>query len=276
MQGYQPVRQPASNTAQPFFFIARTMVMTFLLVIGSLAFLPSSRAHAQGALLSGRNSIIHAVIYDVTSQRYFTYHASSQFITASSMKVPILLTFLDMIEQQGREPTTHEMRLLTTMIENSNNDSASALYYGEIGGAAGVKHFMQKIGISGLFPNPRAWGWSLITPLAMVKLLTFLYKGNILTAHDRQLALYLMEHVEADQREGVGDIAPRGATVALKDGWVIAPDSWWAVNSSGIVMTAGKTYIISVYTKGEPSVGAGLAAIRGGLACKCWNEVGSL
>ncbi len=90
------------------------------------------------AYLASIGGNVDAVVYDVTRQRYYTYNASDQFITGSSMKVPIMLTFLDMIEREGREPDANEMNLLTTMIENSNNDLASALYYGEIGGAAGV------------------------------------------------------------------------------------------------------------------------------------------
>jgi len=35
------------------------------------------------------------------------------------------------------------------MIENSNNDSAALLYNGEIGDAAGVAAYMQRIGITG-------------------------------------------------------------------------------------------------------------------------------
>jgi hypothetical protein len=208
------------------------------------------------------SGIMNAVVYDVTHRRYYTYNAPGQFITASSMKVPIMLTFLDMIERQGRRPTNYEMLLLRTMIENSNNDSASALYYGEIGGAAGVTRFMQRIGITGLYSNPHAWGWSLITPLTMVRLLTDLYRGSILTAGDRHLALYLMEHVEVDQRAGVGDTAPAGAIVAMKDGWVPGPDGLWAVNSSGIVITGRETYIIAVYTKENSSLGAGWATVR--------------
>jgi beta-lactamase class A len=262
MQEQKPASQLARMKWQPSLFVARIMVMSFLVVVGSMMLLPSGRANAQGTQLTRSRGIMHAVVYDVTHGRYSTYNAPSQFVTGSSMKVPIMLTFLDMIEQQGRGPTNHEMELLTTMIENSNNDSASALYYGEIGGAAGVAGFLQRIGIRGLSPNPDAWGWSLITPLTIVKLLRGLYEGRILTAHDRHLAFYLMEHVEADQQVGVGDTAPKGATVAMKDGWVPGPDGLWALNSSGIVMLDRETYIIAVYTKDNPSLGAGQTLVR--------------
>jgi beta-lactamase class A len=205
---------------------------------------------------------MNAAVYDVTRGRSYTYNAPNQFVTGSSMKVPIMLTFFDMIERQGRRPTSHEMWLLRTMIENSNNNSASALYYREIGGAVGVAKFLRRIGIAGLSPRPHAWGWSIITPWTMVNLLTRLYTGTILTARDRRLAFYFMEHVEADQRVGVGDTAPPGALVALKDGWVPGPDGLWEVNSSGIVMDGREVYIIAVYTRDNPSLGAGQRLVR--------------
>jgi beta-lactamase class A len=244
------------------FFVIRTMAISFLVVVGSLALLPSVQAHAQGSHVASSGIVMNTVVYDVTHNRYSTYNASTLFVTGSSMKVPIMLTFFDMIEREGRQPTTYEYGLLKTMIENSNNDSASALYYGEIGGAAGVASYMNRIGISGLYPNPHAWGWSRIYPSTMVHLLTRLYNGTILTASHRSLALYYMEHVEADQRVGVGDTAPKGATVALKDGWVVAPDGLWAMNSSGIVKLGRQTYVIASYTREDPSLLAGQNAVR--------------
>lgn len=217
---------------------------------------------ALAAYLARLGDNVGVVVYDRTAQRYYSYNRGRPFIAGSSMKVPILLTFLDMTERQGRVPNDDEMNWLTTMIENSDNDSASALYYGEIGGAEGVARYLQRIGINSLRPDPTSWGYSLITPQAMVNLLTLLYAGEILTAQDRNLVLYLMEHVEPDQRVGVGDRAPVRSTVALKDGWVLGPDNLWAVNSSGIVMLKQKTYIITVYSQEQPDLNAGQAIAR--------------
>ncbi|HJT57691.1 MAG TPA: serine hydrolase, partial [Ktedonobacteraceae bacterium] len=214
------------------------------------------------AYLASIGNNIGVTVYDVTRQRYYTYNAGTQFITGSSIKVPIMLTFLDMIERQGREPDANEMNLLTTMIENSNNDSAEILYHDEDGDADGVASYMHRIGVSGLSPYPFAFGWSLITPTTMVNLLTHLYNGTILTAQHRHLALYLMEHIESDQQIGVGDTAPAGAVTAMKDGWVPAPDGLWAMNSSGIVVKGQETYIISVYSRDQNSLGAEYAIVQ--------------
>jgi hypothetical protein len=147
------------------------------------------------------------------------------------------------------------------MIENSDNGSAQALYE-EIGDAPGLTAFMGQIGVGGLAACPGAWGWSQISPAAMVQVLTLLKAGRILTAQDRALALNLMENVEGDQQFGVGDTAPAGATVALKNGWVVGPDNLWVVNSSGIVVTSKDTYLIAVYTRDDGSYQQGVDVVE--------------
>ena len=90
-------------------------------------------------------------------------------------------------------------------------------------------------------------------------LLTRLNDRTILTASDRQLALSLMEQIEPDQQIGVGDTALPGATVAMKDGWVVGPDGLWTMNSSGIVSDGSETYIISVYIEDQNALSDGWA-----------------
>src|SRR5262249_47394523 len=86
---------------------------------------------------------------------------------------------------------------------------------------------------------------------SMVHLLSLLLTGKLLNAADREYALDLMGRVDLG-RWGVGDTAPDDAHVYMKDGWVPGPDGRWAQNSSGIVITASETYIISVYTQHLP------------------------
>ncbi len=215
-----------------------------------------------GSYLTSIGTNVGVVIYDVTRQHYYDYNSDSQFIVASSMKVPIMFTFFDALEQQGQEPNSEQMNVLTTMIENSDNDSASDLYYNELNGAQSITNYMQKIGVSGLDPATNAWGYSMITPQTMVNLLALLYEGKILTSQDRATAYGLMENIEPDQQVGVGDTAPNGFTVAMKDGWVIGPDNLWAMNSSGIVMSHKETYIISVYTQEQLSLDDGQEIVR--------------
>jgi Beta-lactamase enzyme family len=211
--------------------------------------------------LAGFGGNVGAVVYDVTHGIMYQYNPSGSFIVASSVKVPIMLALLTKLEAQGRDPDSDEMSLLTTMIENSNNDSAQALYE-EIGDAPGLAAFMAQVHIAGLNPSPGTWGWSTITPQAMVSLLTLLQQGKILSGAHRSLALSLMEHVETDQQIGVGSTAPTGAIAAMKDGWVPGPDGMWEVNSSGIVTVGPETFIISVYTGRNMSLDDGWATVE--------------
>lgn len=190
-------------------------------------------------------------VLDITHQRLYTYNSNVSFLMASSMKVPIMLTYLDQSEQAGQQINDEGNTELQAMIENSDNDAASDLYYNAINHAQGVNAFLQKTGIAGIQPNDSSWGYSLTTPQAMVDLLATLQRGSILTSADRQLAFTLMENVEADQRQGLGDTAPAGATVALKDGWVPDEDGLWAVNTSGIITDGNETYILAAYTQGQ-------------------------
>lgn len=199
-----------------------------------------------------------AVVYDESRNHYYTYNPNREFTVASSMKVPFLLAFLSMTEGQGREPNDDEMYLLQTMIENSDNDSAQALFL-EMSGMGPTQALLGQLHISGFDPNYDEWGWSTIAPLTMVQLLTALHDGRVLTAQDRALALSLMAQIEPDQQAGVGDTAPQGASYWMKDGWVPAPNGLWAMNSSGIVTLGGETYIIAVYSQNSASLDDGQA-----------------
>jgi hypothetical protein len=65
--------------------------------------------------------------------------------------------------------------------------------------------------------------------------------------------------VESGEQAGVGTMAPAGETVALKVGWVNELDGLWAMNSSGLVIVGGETYIIAVYTGSNASLDDGWA-----------------
>lgn len=220
---------------------------------------------ALAAYLATLGTRVGVEVSDVTRGVTYSYNGDRGYIAASSMKVPIMLTLLSQLEAKRREPTGREMSLLTTMIEFSNNRSAQALY-DQIGAQAGIKGFMHQVGISGLNPRPAAngWGYSLITPAAMVALLKRLNAGTILTARHRALALRLMTHVIAHQRVGVGDSSPAGATIALKDGWVQVHDGSGTsvMNSSGIVTLGPETYVIAVYTDRDRSFYDGFIIVR--------------
>jgi hypothetical protein len=205
-------------------------------------------------------------VLDVTRGVSYTYNADKQFLVASSIKVPIMLTFLSQLETRKKKPTDYQVSLMTSMIEHSNNDSATELYK-EIGWQRGIRNFMKSVGIAGLNPAPptTGWGYSTTTPDAMVQLLAKLNAGTILNQADRSFALMLMHHVEDDQKVGVGDSSPTGAIVQLKDGWIDIDDTTsgpYVVNSSGIVSKDAEVYVISIYTIRDRNYPVGFEIVR--------------
>ncbi len=193
----------------------------------------------------GKN--VGSVVYDMTRNQYYSYNETTPFVLASSSKVSLMVSYLLWLESQGRGPNASENVTLTNMIEHSDNNAAQ-LIFDRLGGSNGQAAFYKKIGVTGYVANPYGWGWASLPPLGQMQVLTLLQEGKVLTAHDRAYALNLMNHIEADQHMGVGETLPPGATVAMKDGWVPAPDGLWAINTSGIVTAGSETYIIVVYT----------------------------
>jgi hypothetical protein len=213
---------------------------------------------------------VGSVVYDLTRNRYYTYNQNTPFVLASSSKVSLLVSYLWWLESQGRGPDASENATLTNMIEHSDNNAAQ-LIFDRLGGSAGQAAFYQRIGVTGYVANPYGWGWASLPPIGQVTVLTLLQEGKILTAKDRAYALNLMTHIEADQHMGVGETLPPGATVAMKDGWVPAPDGLWAINTSGIVTVGSETYIIVVYTAHQPDYNAAWNITR--RVCKAVGQV---
>jgi hypothetical protein len=189
-------------------------------------------------------------IYDLTRNRSYISNDTTTFTLASSAKVYILCAYLNAIERQHRAPSGYERSEMTLMIEESDNNAAQWLY-NRIGQATGQARYLASIGITDYVGRGYDWGWARLSPADMVRILTLLQTGQILSAADRAFALSLLGHVELG-RWGVGDTAPPGAHVYMKDGWVTGPDGRWAQNSSGIVVVDEETYIISVYTAHLP------------------------
>lgn len=199
---------------------------------------------------------VGAVAYDITRNTTYTYNPHGIFTMASSAKVPLMVTYLAYIESHRRSPNSFELSVLTAMIEHSDNNAAQVIY-DTLGYQSGQIYYYRQWGITDYTPNVNGWGWGEWSPADMAHLLTLLYEGKVLNSADRALALHLMRNIESDQRFGVGDTAPAGANVAMKDGWVPEPDGGWAVNSSGIVIVGSETYIVTVYSGEQNSFGSG-------------------
>jgi hypothetical protein len=220
--------------------------------------------------LAQRSGTVLAAVYDVRTGQSWRLGDGPAQDEASVVKVDILEALLSAGEGAGL--TLDNQGLAQQMIENSDNDAATSLWYAA-GGTAGLAAYNAKAGLtrttpSGCvvcadFPWP-GWGLTTTIPYDQITLLKQLIKpGPLLTAGDREYALSLLENVAPGQAWGVSGGVPVGVTVALKNGWLPLNDdnTDWQINSEGWVSGDGRDYLVSVLTTGNPTEQYGIDTI---------------
>jgi hypothetical protein len=224
--------------------------------------------------VAGRPGVVTAAVLDRTTGHMWILHPGVKEDTGSIVKVEIMATALRQAQTAGSEPPGSEQGLMTTMIENSNNDAATQLLH-EVGGPAAVQSFDNSIGMSGTTVSTLAFipgsttlpGWGLTTTTARdeVRLVSkFAFRNSTLNTADRNYGLNLMEHVESDQAWGVSAGVEPGATVALKNGWLpldLANYTNWQIDSIGWIHGNGRNYVLAVLSNGNPTEGDGITTI---------------
>jgi beta-lactamase family protein len=233
------------------------------------------------AYLAGRLGTVSIGVYDLATHQTWTAGGTGQpQDEASIVKVNILEALL---AQRPAGLTAADKALAQQMIEDSDNDAATALW-DAADGAVGIRAFNDRAGLTRTtpsacvqcpgFPWP-GWGLTTTTPRDQLTLLRELVSpGSVLNAAARKYALHLMEDVTPDQRWGVSAGVPSRATVALKDGWLPlnAADTDWQINSLGWVSGLGRNYLIAVLSTGNPSEAYGIDTIDE-LSAIVWRQL---
>jgi len=232
---------------------------------------------AAASYLSGRSGTVLAAVYDVGTGRSWHLGRGQPQAEASVVKLDVLETLL---AQHGTGLPASDRSLAEQMIEYSDNDAATSLWY-QVGGPAMIRSFNAKAGLTDTVPSScvvcpgfswPGWGLTTTTPDDQIALLRQLVMpGSLLTGAERGYALSLMEDVTPSQRWGVSGGVPAQVTVALKNGWLPlqGTDSDWQVNSVGWVSGGGRNYLIAVLTTGNPSEQYGIDTIDQ-LAATVW------
>jgi beta-lactamase class A len=232
-----------------------------------------------------RAGTVLAAIYDLETGQTWSLGTDQPQAEASVVKLDVLETLL--AERGGSSPaglSASDQSLARQMIEDSDNDAATSLWY-EVGGAAKISSFNATVGLKSTVPSScvvcsgfpwPGWGLTTTVPTDQLALLRELVMpGPLLTGAERRYALSLMENVTPSQRWGVSGGVPPQATVALKNGWLplnSAGDDW-QVNSIGWISGLGRDYLLAVLTTGNPTEQYGIDTIDQ-LAALVWQHLG--
>jgi len=250
---------------------------------------PASAAHdplgtTATGYLAGRAGTVTAAVYDIRTRQTWELGRGRAQAEASVVKLDVLETLLAERGRSGTGLSASDQALTEQMIEDSDNDAATSLWY-EDGGATGISSFNQQAGLTSTSPSPcvvcsgfawPGWGLSTTTPADQITLLRQLVRpSQVLTGSERDYALSLMENVTPSQRWGVSGGVPAQVTVALKNGWLPleGTNSDWQVNSVGWVSGDHRDYLMAVLTTGNPSEQYGIDTISQ-LAAMAWQGLG--
>ncbi|MFB8057042.1 serine hydrolase [Kitasatospora purpeofusca] len=176
------------------------------------------------------------------------------FATASIVKLDILAALLLRTQDLGSTPTAAQRDLATTMIENSDNDSATGLW-DEIGADPGLDAANARFGLTATEAGQDGyWGLTSTTADDQLRLLRQVFtEDSLLSPASRAYIQELLDQVEDDQRWGVGAAASNGG-FEVKNGWLPRDtDGLWVINSIGRVERDGHELLIAVVSDGNPT-----------------------
>jgi hypothetical protein len=235
--------------------------------------------------LSGRAGTVLAAVYDLRTGRSWHLGQGPPQAEASIVKLDVLETLLaERAGGGGTSLSASDRTLAEQMIEDSDNDAATSLWYA-VGGAASIRSFNARAGLTDTAPSScvvcpgfawPGWGLTTTTPDDQIALLRQLVTtSSVLPQTARAYALSLMEDVTPSQRWGVSGGVPAQVTVALKNGWLPlrGPGSDWQINSVGWISGAGRNYLMAVLSTGNPSEQYGIDTIDK-LAAMVWQRMG--
>ncbi|MET8785061.1 serine hydrolase [Streptomyces sp. NPDC004589] len=190
-------------------------------------------------------------------------YGDGAFDTASIVKVDILAALLLRAQDADRRLTAQEKAYAAAMIEDSDNDSASALWTA-IGRADGLARANKRFGLTDTTGGDGPlWGLTQTTADDQLTLLQQVFgDGSELTDASRTYLQGLMGDIAADQSWGVSAAAD-DAGWALKNGWLArSTTGLWDVNSIGRITADGRTYLVATLSNGNSTKERGISLVE--------------
>ncbi|MEU6035276.1 serine hydrolase [Actinomadura sp. NPDC047616] len=216
--------------------------------------------------LKGRSGSVTVAVTDLAADRAaFAYNPKLRPVTASTVKVDIVIALLLRAQRRHRALTGTERALAERAIRFSDNAATTELWH-LIGGGAGLAAANRRLGMRHTRPGPGDfWGSTVTSAADQLRVLAALSPGRgPLTARNRKYVLDLMADVTPTQAWGVSAAAGRGDRVALKNGWLPrkADAGRWTINSIGRVRGGGHDLLIAVLSSGNASMSEGVTTVE--------------
>ena len=234
----------------------------------------TSLATAVSALTAADENDVSVAVENLGTGVAASYNVSDKYVTASIVKLDILCTLLYQAQLSGHSPSKSQVSLITTMIENSNNDAAQRLFE-DVGGAPAITAANKVFGLTDTAVEKNSvdeagysWGDTTTTVVDQLQLLRQIFtSSSVLNATNRSYVKSLMADVESDQRWGVSaaadDPSPSGSDYMLKNGWLPRrTTNLWEINSIGEVEHNGQQYLVAVLSSNNKTMDSGISVVQ--------------
>ncbi|MCX5338076.1 MULTISPECIES: serine hydrolase [unclassified Streptomyces] len=206
---------------------------------------------------------VSVAVLDLDSGESATY-GDAAFDTASIVKVDILAALLLQAQDEDRHLTAAEKSYATSMIENSDNASASSLWR-IIGKAEGLDAANERLGLTSTEGGDgMLWGLTQTTAADQLALLRQVFgEDSELSSASREYVQGLMGQIAVDQHWGVS-AAAEGSAWALKNGWLPrSTTGLWDINTIGRVMASdGSQYLVAALSNGNATKEKGISLVE--------------
>lgn len=215
---------------------------------------------ALGTMADATDADFSVAVLDTASGAQAVY-GDGTYDTASIVKVDILAALLLTAQDAGRGLTAAEKANATVMIEQSDNDAATALWH-SVGRADGLAEANERLGLTGTEGGDGdLWGLTRTTAADQLRLLQAVFGDDSpLEDTSRTYLQGLMGRISDGQDWGVTAAAVPASDTALKNGWLQrSTTGLWDINSIGQVATDRSTYLVAVLTSGNTTQAAGIA-----------------
>jgi hypothetical protein len=189
---------------------------------------------------------------------------TTTFDTASIVKVDILASLLLRHQKAGTTMTSAEKAQATVMIQQSDNNAATALWHA-IGRGPGLASANSTFGLHHTQGGAGdLWGLTQTTPTDQLTLLRTVFgDDSALSGASRSYIKGLMHTVTKGQQWGVSAADEDGSGFALKNGWLQrTATGLWDINSIGEVDYKGHTLLVCVMSSGNHSETSGIDKIE--------------
>jgi hypothetical protein len=150
-----------------------------------------------------------------TRTRFWGWHATQTFPSASVLKAMLLVAYLDMPSVRNRPLRASDRALLRPMIRQSDNDAATVVLH--IVGSARVYGVAYRAQMHRFTLVIRPWGFSRITAADQTRY--FLQIDRLIVERHRAYGMNLLRTITPVQRWGIARVRPPSWRLYFKGGW---------------------------------------------------------